>query len=182
MNPNTTIRPWILACGKQFGVRNAFHYRWPDHDNKPDEIFCTYNLKRSVPEGDANPHNLTTASGNNAVEKGAQSWLTTVEIDMYNSQNGLYELSSFCVALQHHQSIMALFEDHAGLVECSTEDMTEFDDEEINYKHRLTCVFRENVQHTLTNVNGAVDTIRITLDDGTYHHPYDIDDSGYSPT
>ena len=174
MNPNTTIRPWILACGKQFGVRYAFNYRWPDADNKPNEKFCTYVIKRSIPESDV-VLNMDTGDGNDQVQRGSQSCLTTVIIEMYNSQNGLFELNSFCVAAQNHDSLDAFFEDNASIYEWDTEDITDFDDEEINPRQRLTVVFSENVEHVLTNPNGVFDTLRITLDDGTYYNSYDVE-------
>jgi hypothetical protein len=181
MNPNTTIRPWLLACGKQFGIRYAHEYRWPDMDNKPREKYVTYRISASTPEQEGHNY-LTTASGNNAVEKASQSWITEVVIDLYNSQNGLYEISSMCVALQNHPSITALFQEHAALLDRRATDETEFDDEEINYHHRLVCTFRENIQHTLTETNGVWDTLEIQLDDGTYYDQYDVDDTGYTPT
>ena len=125
MNPNTTIRPWILACGKQFGIRHAYEYRWPDAENLPLDMYCTYRLKSCNPESDA-MLNLDEASGNTAVQKGSQSWVTEVVIDLHNSQNGLYELSSFCVALMNHQSIGALFENNSTLLGRGVTDETNF--------------------------------------------------------
>ena len=174
MNPNTTIRPWILACGKQFGIRSAFNYRWPDADNKPNEKFCTYVIKSSRPESDT-VLNMDTASGYDQVQRGSQTCLTTVIVEMHNSQNGLHELDSFCVAAQNHDSLTTFFEDHASIYDWEVEDITDFDDEEINPRQRLTVVFRENVEHVLTNANGVVTSMKLTIDDGTYHDQYTID-------
>ena len=181
MNPDK-IRSWILACGKQFGINDAFEYRWPGGAReRPDVMFCTYRIQGSVPEGDE-IISLTEASGYNGVEKASQSYLTTVVIDLYNSQNGIHELNSFCVAFKHHPSILALFEEHAALYDQETEDQTDYDDEEIRYHQRLTCVFRESVAHTLTETNTVVETIRAQVDDGTYHDQYDITSGGITPT
>jgi hypothetical protein len=181
MNPNVTIRPWLLACGLQVGIRYVHEYRWHDADNKPDMPYCTYRIMSSIPENEG-VHYLTTASINTAVERAAQPWLTTVRVDLFNSQNGLYELASFCVAQESHPSIKELFRQNATMVERSVEDLTEADDEELVYHHRLTAVFRENVEHTLEESNGVVDTIRLQLDDGTFFDQYDIDDTGFTPT
>ena len=182
MNPNTTIRPWILACGKQFGIRRAYEYRWADKNNNPLEIHATYRLTNMRPELANAVQNFDTASSYTAVQKGSQTWLTDAVIDLYNSQDGLYELSSFCVALKNHATVEALFEDKAALYEYNVEDLTDFDDQEIRYHHRLNCTFRETVVHVLNNANGVVETIRLQLDDGTYFDQYDIDDTGYTPT
>jgi len=181
MNPNTTIRPWIKACGKQFGLRHVFEYRWPDAETKPLEMYCTYKLKSSNPESDS-ISNLDSADGTTAVQKGSQSWLVEVVIDLHNSQNGIYELSSFCVALMNHQSIGALFDSNSTLLDSSVTDETDFDAFEIRYHHRLTCIFRENVVHSLEDANGVVETVRLQIDDGTYHDQYDVDNTGFAPT
>lgn len=182
MNPLTTIRPWILACCKQWGLKEVHEYRWHDPDNKSKrEPYATFRMVAFEPE-DEGVHDLTTASGYNAVTRASQPWIETVHIDMHNSQNGLYELASCCVAIDHHPSIMELFRGQGSLVDRSVEDLSTFDDEEIIYHHRLTCTFRVNVEHSLTETNGIVDDIVLQLDDGTYYDEYTINDEGYGPT
>ena len=182
MNPNTSIRPWILACGKQFGVRYAYEYRWPDKDNKPAEKFCTYFIQSSRPE-EAPSLKYDTKSGNDVTQKGSKSYITTVIIEIHNSQNGIHELNSLCVALENHASIDALFP-YATYIDSQTEDRSDYDDEEINRMQQLTVIFRETVSHTLTDANGAVETIRLQIDADS--DQYDIrttpGDPGFAPT
>ncbi len=180
MNPLTTIRPWLLATGKQFGIREVHEIRWHDADNKPGEMYCTWRIMGSEDEPGEDVHNLTTASGYNASSKYAQSWLTTVQIDLYNSQNGIYELASMCAGL-HHQTIKNLFVHDAFYSKVVTDQST-FDDERINYHHQLVCVFRETIANEITVTNGVVETIQLQIDDGTYHNQYDVTSSGFTPT
>lgn len=181
MNPLTTIRPWLLATGAQFGIREVYEIRKHDATDETREMYCTWRIMGSTNEDGEDVLDLSTASGNNTLSKYAETWLTTVQIDIYNSQNGIYELASMCSGI-NHQSVKALFEEKAALYSKVITDETTFDDERINYHHRLTCVFRENISNTLTQTNGVVDTIRIQLDDGTYYDQYDVDDTGYTPT
>ncbi len=181
MNPLTTIRPWLLATGKQFGIREVHEMRWHDADNKPDEMYCTWRIMGSEDEPGEDVHNLTTASGYNAASKFAESWLTTIQIDLYNSQNGIYELASMCAGL-NHVTINALFEEKAALYSKEVIDQSTFDDERINYHHQLNCVFRETIANELTETNGVIETIQIKIDDGTYFDEYDVTSSGYTPT
>ena len=181
MNPLTTIRPWLLATGKQFGIREVHETHWHDADNKPDEMYCTWHIVGSEDEPGEDIHNLTTASGSNAVSKFAESWLTTIQIDLYNSQNGIFELASMCAGL-NHTSIKIVFEEKAALYSKVVTNQSTFDDEEITYHHRLVCVFRETIANTITETNGVVDLVQVQIDDGTYFDQYDIDSTGYTPT
>jgi len=176
MNPLVTIRPWLLATGQQFGIREVHEIRWHDADNKPREMYCTWRLMGSEDEGGEDIHNLTTASDNDAVSKYAESWLTTVQIDLFNSQNGIYELASMCAGI-NHETIKLLFV-HAALYSKTITDESTYDDERIYYHHRLVCVFRENISNTITETNGVVTKIRAQLDDGTYYDQYDITAAG----
>jgi hypothetical protein len=181
MNPLTTIRPWLLATGKQFGIREVHEMRWHDADNKPREMYCTWRIMNSIDEGDDDVvFNLSTASGNNLVSKYAETTLTTVNIDLYNSQNGVYELKSMCAGI-HHQSIRALFEEKAALISKVVTDESTWDDERIDYHQQAVLVFRENVANQITETNGVVTTIDIQLDDGTYFDEYEIDANGFRP-
>jgi hypothetical protein len=181
LNPLTTIRPWLLAAGEQFGIREVHEIRWHDADNKPREMYCTWRIMGSEDEEGDGVFNLTTASGNDAASKFAESWLTTIQIDLYNSQNGIYELASMCAGL-HHTTIKQLFEEKAALYSKTVTDQSTFDDERIDYHHRLVCVFRETIASSITETNGVVTTIQIQLDDGTFFDEYDVTSSGFTPT
>ena len=180
MNPLTTIRPWLLATGSQFGIRQVHEIRWHDADNKPDEMYCVWRIMGSEDETGEGVHNLSTASGSDVSSKYAESWLTTIQIDLHNSQNGIFELASMAAGL-NHQTIKALFE-HDALYSKVVTDHSTFDDERITYHHRLVCVFRETIANELTLTNGVVETTQVQLDDGTYFNSYDIDSTGFTPT
>ena len=182
MNPLVTIRPWLLACGKQFGIYEVHEMRWHDADNKPDAIYCTWRIMGSIDEGDGDgDHNLGTANGYDLASKFSEPTLTTVHIDLYNSQNGVYELKSMAAGL-NHGTISALFENEASLYSKTVEDLSTWDDERIDYHQRMICVFAENVAHELTETNQVVETVQLQIDDGTFYDQYDIDDTGFTPT
>lgn len=165
MNPNTVLRPWILACGAQFGIRRAFDYRWPDPESRQHEMYATYQLVSCVPAQDGQ-QDLSTASGYNVNRKGCQLHRVTCWIDLYNSQDGLYELSAFGVAAHHSPEIRSIFENHGSTYIEATDisNLSTFDDEEILYHHRMTCTFYEYVEISLTEVNALVTSVSLSLD------------------
>jgi len=177
MNPDTTIKTWLLACGEQYGIKHAFDYRWPDVDARKKEMFCTYRIMSSVPLQDGT-QDMSTRDAFTAQLKHAQKWLTTVQIDLHNSQDGLFELASFVVALKGNPTIRAILDDQCSLREAiSCVNMSDFTDEEITYLHRLICTFEEDITFELDDANAIVETIELTLSDG--YGTQIITDDGY---
>lgn len=160
MNPNTTIRPWLLACGKQLGIREAHDYRWPDAKSRQVETYCTYQLMSSVPDQEGH-ESLDTKTDHTAHRRSVQQWLTTVQIDLYNDQNGLYNLASFAVAADGNPAIRAIFAGTCAFRRALlVENLTEFDnDSDIRYHHRMVCTFYENPEITIDDVDAVVDEI-----------------------
>ncbi len=287
MNPNKTVRPWILACGKQYGINHAYEYRLPDASSRQEEMYCTYQFISGVPtqagqvdmsaelprdvqrargtltfvgnpsadetfvigsttltakaDGSGNVNHFTigadaTETAQNVVTTLAEcsekdnikawfvpdtaviEWLTpgivgnavtftegltngsadgsgvlggtragaashdidrrgvqqhsqTVQIDMYNSEDGMYELEAFGVAAHHSPDIRAIFTTNGcafGQV-LSVTNMTEFDsDADIRYHHRMICTFTEFVDISLEEINAIVDSILTDIDTITY--------------
>ncbi|MCP4550411.1 MAG: hypothetical protein GY835_28465 [bacterium] len=163
MNPDTVIRPWLLACGDQYGINHAVDYRLSDWKTRPDIMFCTYRVAGSKPAvvGD---FDLSTADSYSAVRRYGRLHQTVVEIDLYNSQNGLYELGAFCIAAQSSPVIREYFGANgcAFITPLEVSNESTFDDDEIEYLHRLTCAFYENPEHSLTQTNAVVDDIEFT--------------------
>jgi hypothetical protein len=162
MNPNTTIRPWLLACGEQFGIRQAHEYRWSDAKTRQHEMYCTYQIISSTPR-DSGTRDMSSSSGYDVSVKGIQQWVTRVQVDLYNSQDGLYELAAFCVGADHVPAIRSIFGGKCAFIGAvSVDDYSEFDDAVVDYHQRLICDFYENVEISITDVNSVVDSIDVT--------------------
>ena len=178
MNPNASVRPWLLAVGKQFGIRQAHDFHWPDADTRPKQMYCTYRLLKTVPVS-AGHHNLSTNTGNTLHRKASKPYKTTVQIDLYNSQDGLYELAAMEVAAFTNPVIRNIFKTGGCAFKTSEiTDETEFDAEVIDYHQRMVAVFEENVEVSLDEINGVVDEIELDLDFDGDIPEYVIDDTG----
>jgi hypothetical protein len=168
VNPDTAIKPWLLAVSKQWGIRQAHEYRWPDADKRQEEMYYTYRIIGSHKDTNA-VSDFTTASGNDASVSGAQQWITKVQIDLYRSQGGIDELAACIVAAQHNGTIRRLFAAHgASYFESEdVKDLTTFDDERIDYHQQVMVNFYEHMQYDLTDSNGVVDEIHWNLESGS---------------
>jgi hypothetical protein len=166
MNPDTTIRPWIRACGKQFGVRVGEDYRWPDADSRQEEVYFEYKMTNASPE-QTGQQDLSYADEYDYKRLGCQAYRVTVEITLYNAQDGMYILEGCGVAAHHSEPLRRLFKD-AGVAFIEVQNITNqstYDDEEINYEHQMVCAFREYAELELTEFNAVVETIRLQIDE-----------------
>lgn len=181
MNPNAVIRPWLLACGEQYGITEAHEYRRPDDTTRPEAMYCTY---QSV-EGSEEQYGLldmTTEGDSNTVHrKGCRDFYQLFRVDLYNSEDGLYELEAFTVAADHSPALKRVFSAngcaYVGLVGAVQND-TRWDGREVYYHFWMTVAFREWVEINLDEVNGIVDQIDLKLD--TDSTTVSITDSGIS--
>lgn len=164
MDPNTTIRPWLLACGNQYGINEAFYLRWPDESCRPETMFFTYRFE-GMSSGEPAKYNLSTGSGYSANYKSVGPWLTRIRVDLYNSQDGLYELASLVEAIKGIPPITALFkaQNIGGHILDELEDDTDYDADEIEYHQHLVVSFHENVEFALTFDNEVAEEILFTL-------------------
>lgn len=179
MNPDSVIRPWLLACGAQFGVRYAFDYRWPDYDTIQDEPFFTYRVQSSQPEQTGFLRE-DAASGNDHVQTGYKQHITTVNIQLTNAEDGLYILGACGVGAEMSQTLRDLF-DSKGVqfYEISNLQTNSVEaDDEIFYFHSMQARFYERVELSLTATNAVVDEIKINLETGG--KVWTIDGDGYS--
>jgi hypothetical protein len=169
MNPNETIRPWLLACGAQFGIRQAHEYIYPDAETRQTESYCTYQSVNGA-QSQVGIEDLTTANAAYTANiKGAREHVQRWQIDLYCSQNGLYELEAFCIAADQNQALRNIF-DSGGCAFAGSEgvtNMTTFDSGKIDYHFRLICLFREFVEIGLDEINGEVEKIAMGINDGS---------------
>jgi hypothetical protein len=180
MNPNSVIRPWLLACGAQFGVRYAFDYRWPDWDTVQEEPFFTYRLQSSDPDQTGFLIQADEKSGNNHVRTACKQHITSVDIRLYNAEDGLYILGACGLGAEMSQTLRDLF-GSKGVQFYEIDNLqtnSQEADDEIFYVHSMQARFYERVELSLTATNGAVDEIKINLESGG--KVWTIDDNGYS--
>lgn len=169
MNPDTAIKPWLLAVGKQFGINEAHEIRWADADTRNEEMYFTYRI-RKMSKDDDGLLDRTTADGNDSIQGAAQQWMTLVQVDLYRSQGGLGELAACCVAAQDPGPIFSILEAHGVAyidnIEEPDDDDTTWDDERIDYHHKMTCRFFEFAEYGIRNTNGVVQAMKWALTQG----------------
>lgn len=179
MNPNTTIRPWILACGKQYGIRQAHEYEWDDAESRQHEMYFTYEMKFSD-QNQSGHMDMSTSSAYTVTRKAVQKWYTTVEVDLYNSEDGMFELASLVVAVKL-PSIKAIFNDQCTLIESKgVENLSKRYAGETSFHQQLVVVFEEEVEFVLAEPNGEVEQVNLSIETGD--PTYEITDSGITVT
>ncbi|MCP4709219.1 MAG: hypothetical protein GY869_11390 [Planctomycetes bacterium] len=178
MNPNSTVRLWLLACGKQYGINNAHLIDFPDAKTRSDQDpYFVYKLV-ATQSGQVGTHDQSTASGYNASRSARKKHLTTVQVDLYDSQDGLYELASMCVALQSDPVIRGIFDNQAEFFEMTQcLDLSIKDGNRVDYHQRMICTFEENIEFTLEDTNAIVETIEMAIESGGYE--WTITDTGF---
>jgi hypothetical protein len=168
MNPETTIKLWLLACGKQYGITEAHDYRFPDAKSRQQEEYFEYRILSSRPI-QTGAQDMTTRSGYNANRKAAQKWLTSVQVDLVDSQNGMFELASCVVGGRTDPAVRSIFGGQCSSPRfVSLENESQWDDEEINYRMRLVVEFEEDITFELQDPDAIVETTELTLEAGGY--------------
>ena len=177
MNPNETIKKWLVATGKQFGINQAHAYRWPDAETRPYEFYATFQPISGASFGNGYLDLTTADSSNTVTRRAAQPHIQQYRVDLYRSEDGLYELEALAVAIKSSDIIRGIFKDGGcafGEVLDIT-DETEFDDERIDYHFRMVFTVRVNVEISLDEINGEVERVDITLETGNPTHEIDRD-------
>jgi hypothetical protein len=180
MNPDSTIRPWLLACSAQFGIRYAFDHHWPDAETRQREMYFVYKAINTTTDETlflrADSH---TEGSNDITRKGCQEHKTIFEITLHNSQNGLYELAACAIGAKMIPAIQNIFKSkqcafHETL---SINNESFVDNEEVIYKHVMLCDFYERVELSITEVNAIVDDVKFNLESGSYE--WTVNSDGY---
>lgn len=180
MNPDTTVRPWLLACGAQFGIRFAFDYRLPDDDTRQKEMYFTYEIvSTSSDETTFLRDDTYEEDSNDLVRKGCKEHLTVVKITLHNSKNGIYELAACTIGAQMSPALQSIFK----AKQCAFHDVLSItsesfvDNEEVLYKHVMLVDFYDRVELSLTDVNAIVDDLKFNIETGSYE--WTINSDGY---
>jgi hypothetical protein len=183
MDPNTTIKLWLLAVGDEYDIHQAHEYRWPDASTVPQVPYFTFRQVSARFLQDRGAQNLSTVDASKTVtHRYSREAEQTYRIDLYRSEDGLMELMEAAIAAEKMPSIMAIFEaggcSFAGAINFT--DETTFDDSEIDYRHSMTCRFCVNPEFTKDETNGSVDQVDLTLEAGATTH--EITRSGIAQT
>lgn len=160
MNPKTTIKPWLLACSDQGGIGavDAYETSAPEMSENVESIYFVFQVTGGVPTQHIpiERRSLPDSSGWDVEISGFQHWKMQVQVDLYNSQNGLSELAGCAVAAEKDQEFTDLFKAH-GLSfmggSAEVRNFTTRDETNFYYHHRMTCCFNttEGFNHTKTN-------------------------------
>lgn len=167
MNPDNVIRPWLLQAGAPFGAKEAYQYRRPDTSTRYESVYFEYRVVSAKPSvGQPVIQSDTTADTYNCVSLYRQHWDVLVEIDLYNSPSGWYDLAGCAVGATKEQAFLDLFHLNnasfkADAPQNQVEDLTEYDGERIDYHHRLTCVFVTWAAYQHTNINHVVTSVEL---------------------
>jgi hypothetical protein len=170
MNPNTSIRPWLLAVGRQFGINQAHDYQWNDASTRPQEEYFTYRITGARPDQDG-AVDQTSDAGNNIANRSAwQRWVNTIQIDLYRSENGMAELAACIIAAQTNESIQALFQRSACSFFRITENAKNLTEVDSDYRkedlhHQITVEFYDHPSVSMEEVDAVVDEVIINLSD-----------------
>ena len=182
MNPDTTIRPWLLAAAKYInvGTSQAHDYRYKDATTRPGDIYFEYMVKSSKEES-MGGEDLSTIATNTVTHVKAKRWFTTAEIKLFNSQNGMQELAEICVGGQMDNTLRLIFSGKCSPPRnCTIENESIVHDDRTEYVHKLVCVFAENIVFEHVETNASVDQIDLTLEAGDLTH--EITRSGITVT
>jgi hypothetical protein len=171
MNPDSAVRPWLLTVGKQFGIRVAENYIWPDASTKPREPYFTYRVLSGQPV-EGNVKKSGDKDGYTVIWAGWQSQETKVEIKLHREMNGVQILTQCAIAAMACEPIKRHF-DKSGCrlkgIDESVEDQTppELDMTNGDYKdqivQRMVVTFNDNVSVEIREENGVVDTLEMDL-------------------
>ena len=181
MNPKTTVRLWLLACGKQYGINNAYLINATDAAARGDQgPYFVYKLV-SYASGQVGHHDQSEADEYTAVRGARKRHLATIQVDLFDSQDGLYELASMCVALESDPTIKAIFDNQAEFQEMTQcVDLSTRDGLEFYYHQQMLCTFEINVEFELEEANAIVETILLQTEvDGPI---FKITEDGYGFT
>lgn len=167
MNPHTVIRPWLIAVGSLTGIREAHEYRWSDASTRQNVEYFTYQVMSMLPEK-TTPQNYHDSEGYTLKRISQESYITTVQIDLHRSENGMVELAQCAIAARDkNENIKAIFRtDSCDFRSCvKIENLTESQDDEFglseNYHHRMIVEFYDNIRVEFSEENEIVEDIVI---------------------
>lgn len=171
MNPDSAIRPWLIAAGQQYGIREAYNYRYPDHSTRPCEPYFTYRVLRSRP-GERVAERTRTAEMYTAVWTGKRTMETIIRIRLYREVNGVEVLTQCANIAQVAEPIKRHFLKSGCAFKEIYEEIEDESPDEISITdgdfkdqivQRMDVVFTDDVWGSLKETNGVVETLDFNL-------------------
>jgi len=163
MNPDSTIRPWLVACGQYFGANDAYLYRLPDSKSRLETEYFTYEIVKMKPNINGKIRKTEALGDYGSTRAAVQPWTAIVQISIFNSENGMAELAECCVAAVDDTDIISIFK--TGKVAfksaISISDETEMNDDRLYHKHTLMCEFNTSINYQHPKTNDRIETVDI---------------------
>lgn len=166
LNPDDFIRPWLIGCGHSLGVHEAHPYRWPDAATRYEVGYFTYRALSGVPVKERSEIINEAKSGDyDSIAWYMQAWIVQYQIDLYNLESGLYDLGGICAAAGKEQAYIDLFKRNGTAWHSAEliEDLTNYDDAEIKYHHKLICKFEMQMLHKHEARTNVITSAEFTL-------------------
>lgn len=171
MNPDSAIRPWLLACGKQFGIRQAYNYCLPDQSARPQEPYFTYRILKSTPANGSVIRDMQRDEYD-AIWGARQDQETTVRIRLYREVNGVEVLQQCAMLAETAEPLKRFFKRSACAFKEISGDVTDESPSEKSITQgdftdqivqQMDVVFNDVVSAQLRETNAIVETLEIDL-------------------
>lgn len=171
MNADKAIRPWLVAVGTQYGVRQAYPYRVPDPSTRTQEPYFTYRVLRSRATSTQSNKQMSK-DGYTAIWGGWRTMDTIVRVKIYRMESGIEVLTQCAVMAEIAEPIKRILDKGSCRFKSIYEDLEDETPDDINvtdgdYKdqlvQRMDVIFSDNVYSSIRETNGVVETINSDL-------------------
>ena len=169
MNPDSAIRPWLLAVGAQFGIREAHNYIWADASTRPQEPYFTYRITKGRPT-QKSINRDDEADGYTAKHRAWKNHETTVRIKIYREVNGIDILEKCAIAAQmddriktHFKKSGCAFREVSEDIEDESPDSDQLTNSDYRdqIRQKMDVVFFDTILVEMSEENGIVETLVI---------------------
>lgn len=171
MNPDSAIRPWLIAVGAKYGIRQAYNYRMPDPSTRTQEPYFTYRVLRSRKTASQYERHMEK-DGYTAIWGGKGDHETIIRIKLYREVNGVEILSKCAISAQVTEPLKQHFLKSGCAFREIYEDIEDESPDEITISdgdfrdqivQRMDVLFYDTVWSEIRETNGIVETLDFDL-------------------
>lgn len=171
MNPDSAIRPWLIAVGRQYGIRQAYNYRMPDPTTRTQEPYFTYRVMRGRQQTTQFQRHMSK-DGYTAIWGGMQSHDTIVRIRLYREVNGVEILAKCAISAAVAEPLKIHFKKSGCAFKGIYEDIEDESPNENDITdgdfldqivQRMDVVFHDDIWSEFRETNGIVETLDLDL-------------------